>query len=201
VCGEPDRALEVARERRADHISLDLIEGERRRDIAACDRVIEGRVRGIVVNRAAPFEVFGHRPIHGWDWLELAHYVRARVVGEPEPSHAEILERSGLLGPGPSRRVVCVDAGGIDRFPVAAADGTPIEATVDREHPEFIEIVLEPREREYLALGFERDDEGRYAIQLYIEPESSPQMPLPYEGCDSQEAIEAAADWLHRSDV
>jgi hypothetical protein len=136
-----------------------------------------------------------------WDLLELAYDVRARVAGEPAPSHGKILERSGLLGPGPSGRVVCVDAGGVQRFPVAAADGTAIVASVDREEPEFVESALDPREREYLALAFEFDDEGGYLIKLYVVPATSPQGALPYEGSDFREAVESAADWLDGFEV
>jgi hypothetical protein len=63
VCGEHERARELARQQRVHHVSLDLIEAERGRDVAACERVIAQLVRGIVAKRTAPFEGFGQRPI------------------------------------------------------------------------------------------------------------------------------------------
>ena len=58
--------------------------------------------------------------------------------------------------------------------------GSPIEATVDRERADWIEITLDPREEHYLSLGFDWYDDRGYRSELYFEPESSPQAGLPY---------------------
>jgi hypothetical protein len=204
VCGERDRAIELSRENLVRDLSLQLLWAERDGDLVACDTAIDRVARSIVSNRVAPFEASGFVPIHEWDWLGLCFEVRARVAGDPVPRSEEMLERAGLLGAGPSRRVRRPKAAGIDRFPVTAADGTPIEVVVDRSHSESIDIRLDPREDPpyefYLRLGFDWDGQA-YAIRLYTEPESSPQDVLPYDGADFREAVEAAADWLDSPDV
>jgi hypothetical protein len=202
VCGELDRALALACEHRVENLVVDLIEAERAGNLGRCDAAIDGLVAGLVSDRVAPSSASGRHPIHSWDWLEVCFEVRARIAGEPVPSHAVMLERAGLLGPGPSRRVVRPEPGGVDRFAVTAADGTAIEASVDRRNADVIDIYLDPREDDrgyehYLALGFDWISDGQgYVVRLYTEPSSSPQDVLPYEGPDFRAAVEAAADWL-----
>jgi hypothetical protein len=198
VCGEHGRALALAREHGVKDLATELIEVEQAADRDRCDAAIGGLVAGIVSDRVAPFNASGVYPIDRWDWLETCFEVRARIAGEPVPSHAVMLERAGLLGPGPSRRVVKPEPGGVDRFAVTAADGTPIEASVDRRDTDLIEIVLDPRKgRRYLDLRFlwTNDAQG-YRIDLHTDALSSPQDTLPYEGPDFREAVDAAADWL-----
>ena len=77
-----------------------------------------------------------------------------------------------------------------------AADGSPIEASVDRETDDWIEITLDPRHPHYLALAFSWDEEWGYQGELYVDRESSAQGNLPYEGRDFREAIAATIDWL-----
>ena len=200
VSGEPDRALTLAREQGIRNRAVELIEAERDRDVDAVDAVIGGLTTRLVAERVPPHVAGGH-PIGAWDWLELAFETRAGTAGEPTPTHREMLERTGLLGGGPSRRVARLEEGGVDRFTVDASDGSPIEATVDRERADWIEITLDPREEHYLSLGFDWYDDRGYRSELYLEPESSPQVGLPYVGTDFGEAVDAAADWLDGRDV
>ena len=202
VCGEPDQAVKVGREHGVEHICLDLVRAERDGDLATCDGVVVRLLDGIVSNRVPPSQASGQHPIHDWDWLELTYELRARLAGESPPSHADMLERAGLLGAGPSRRVVRLEAGGPDRFAVTAADGTAIEASIERSDPDAITIVLDPRSSHYLELGLDWQPEAQgYVTLLYTEPESSPQDTLPYQGADFGEAINAAADWLAGPDL
>jgi hypothetical protein len=71
-----------------------------------------------------------------------------------------------------------------------------IEATIDRREPSAVEIKLDPRDDgHYLAVIFYwRDDEQLYGVSLCLEPLSSPQGILPYNGPDFREAIDAAAE-------
>ena len=94
-----------------------------------------------------------------------------------------------------------MEPGGIDRFAVTAADGGAIEASVNRETDDWIEITLDPREPHYLALAFGWDDDWGYQGELYLDRESSAQGDLPYEGRDFREAIAATADWFEGEDV
>jgi hypothetical protein len=130
ACGEPEEALALAREHGVDRPGLGLLEAERDHDLARCDAAIRRLTNSISLGRLEPTARSGLYPLHQRDWLEAGFVVRARVAGEPAPSHAVMLERAGLLGPGASRRVVRVQPGGVDRFPVLAADGSEIEATL-----------------------------------------------------------------------
>ena len=138
---------------------LQLLWAERNRDVRACDLAIERIARWIVAGRAAPFQASGWPgPIDPWDWLEIGFEVQARIAEEPVPTHTLMLERAGLLGPGPSRRVARPQPGGIDRIPVTGADGARIEVVFDRRDSELIHIALDPRDEPpyefYLVLSF-----------------------------------------------
>jgi hypothetical protein len=197
--GEPEQALKLASNHGIDGTpAVDLLEAERGGDLARCDRVVARVAAWIVAERLKPTAFSGLWPLHHWDWLEAGFVVRAHIAGEPSPSHALMLERAGLLGPGASRRIVQPVAGGVDRFAVIAADGAQIEATIDRRDPSAVKITLDPREHgPYLALTvYWRDDVQSYGIWVWIEPQSSHQDALPYNGPDFREAVDAAADWL-----
>ena len=205
VCREWDRAVELSREFLVRDVTLQLLWAERNRDVRACDLAIERIARWIVAGRAAPFQASGWPgPIDPWDWLEIGFEVQARIAEEPVPTHTLMLERAGLLGPGPSRRVARPQPGGIDRIPVTGADGARIEVVFDRRDSELIHIALDPRDEPpyefYLVLSFYWDG-AAYRIHLYTAPMTSHQDILPYEGPDFREAIEAAADWLDRPEI
>ncbi len=203
LCGDPDGAEALAREFRVHHICLDLLGAERDGDVGHCDAASARLVKSRVANRTAPGMSSGIYPIDGWDWLELSFQTRSLITGESVPSHAEILQRTGLLGPGPSTRRRQPAPGGVDRVTVTAADGSVIQATIDRSEPGHAFIVLDPREDSsydrYLAIGLFMEGDS-YTTLLYTEPESSPQDHLPHAGPDICEAIDAAADYLDGKD-
>jgi hypothetical protein len=197
LCTERERAMALAREHGLDRLSVDVIMAERDRDLERAESVIRRVSHEIVAERLEPTERTGE-PLHLWDWLEAGFLVQSRIAGQNPPSHALMLERSGLLGPGVRRQVVWPARGGVDRFPVLGPDGAHIEATIDRRDPSAVEITLDPREADdrYLVLTFHWRQDNVYGISLWLEPLSSPQDVLPYQGPDFREAIDAAADRL-----
>lgn len=195
VAGDPEQALAIARKHDIRPWAVELIEAER--DGKRCDAFAARLVRHLVAGRTAPSESSGSHPIGLWDWLELAYLTDARITGEPTPSHTEMLTRAGLLAAARRpRRVARVEPGGVDHFPVTAADGTAIEATIDRSSADHVEIVLDPRHDHYFVLTFSWDVILGYVGRVYIEPLTSPQDVLPHDSQDFAEAIEAAVDWL-----
>ena len=199
VCELPEQALALAAETGVRNAAVELIEAERERRADAIDAVVERLSRDLAAERVPPYDAYARYPVHVWDWLEFAFAARARATGEPQPSHREMLERSGLLGDGASGRVARLEPGGIDRFNVTAADGTLVEATVDRANANSVEITLDPRDAHYLAVGLAWLD--GYSVDLYVDRDSSRQQALPYRGTDFAEAIAATADWFEGEDV
>ncbi|MDA0181932.1 hypothetical protein OJ997_16635 [Solirubrobacter phytolaccae] len=199
--GDVDAALALAQREGIRTLAVELVEAARDGDLARLDAVAAKPVREIVGGRFAPFEAGGVYPLDSWDWLELAHLARARLAGEPAPTHTEMLSRSGLLGPERRRpRAVRHRPGGTDRITVPGRDGAPLEALVDRESPDYVELRLDPRPDSYLALGFDWTDGDGYTGSLFVEPRSSPQDVLPFQGKDLREVIDAAVDWLESID-
>ncbi|MBE2315882.1 hypothetical protein DVA67_007840 [Solirubrobacter sp. CPCC 204708] len=95
VCGESEGALALARQHGVDGPSVDLLVAERDGDVARCDAMIKRVTRAIVAERLEPTASSALYPLHQWDWLEVGFVVRAQLAGEPAPSHASMLERSG----------------------------------------------------------------------------------------------------------
>jgi hypothetical protein len=204
VCGEPELAfaLALAREYEPRTLVFELLQAERCGDLERCDAAIQRLVARIAAARIAPCDASGGQPIDDWDWLELCFAARTRITGERPFCHAEILERTGLAGRGPSLRVARLCAADVKRFPVTSADNTWIVAAVDRRNPDFVRVELDPRPDHYLVLAFDWiDDDQGYVIRVYTEPLTSPADVLPYEGRDFREAVVAAADWLDGMDV
>ena len=198
VCELGEQALALAAQTGVRNLAVELIEAQRDGNV---DAVVERLTRALAAERVPPYDAYAQYPVHVWDWLEFAFVARARLAGEPVPSHRQMLERAGLLGDGASGRVVRLEAGGVDRFSVLASDGTPIEATVARESAASVEITLDPRGPHYLAIGFYWPFDDGYRLDLYIAPNSSSQQALPYQGTDFREAVEATADWLDGQDL
>ncbi len=179
VCALPEQALALAAETGIRNAAVELIEAERDRRADAIDAVVERLSRDLAAERVPPYDAYARYPVHAWDWLEFAFIARARVTGEPQPSHREMLERSGLLGGGASGRVVRLESGGIDRFNVPAADGTVVEATVDRAKRELRRDHARPagralpRGRPRLARWLQR----RSLHRSRLEPPAGPAVP------------------------
>jgi hypothetical protein len=194
--GDGPAALELAQRHKLRPLAVELAEAERDGNVSRLEAVAKQPAREIVAGRFAPFEAGGAYPLDAWDWLELAHLARARASGEPAPTHIEILQRSGLLGPERSPRVTRVLPGGPIEIAVTGPDGAEIVTTVDRESPDYVEIRLDPRPQSYLALGFDWTAIDGYTAQLFVEPQSSPQQVLPAQGKDFRDVAMGAVDWL-----
>jgi hypothetical protein len=182
VCGEPERAHELARAAGVDDLPVRLAATERDGDLARCDAVIESVVKTIVSARMAPFESSGQVPIGRWDWLEVGFAARARLAGEPLPGHREMLECAGLLGAGPSRRIVRLMPTSTTRTPARSRScWTRATSTISRSTcPGATSSGIRCRWRS--------------------TPLSSPQERLPYEGDGLREAIAAVPDWFNADD-
>lgn len=178
-----------------------LLDAERRRDVARCDAFLAATVTELRASRVLPSEASGMSPVHTWDWLELGCLVRARIVGERAPTHADMLRHVDLHADErhvpPTRRVV---PGAVDRVAITAADGAPVEALIDREHPGYVELRLDPRRTHFLTLGFAWSDAHGYHGRVYTEPLSSHAADLDHDSRDFTDAVDAAADWLTTAD-
>lgn len=178
-----------------------LLDAERRRDVARCDAFIAATVTDLSASRVLPCEASGMSPVHTWDWLELGCLVRARIIGAPAPTHADMLRHVGLHADEPhvppTRRVV---PGAVDRIAITAADGMPVEAVIDREDPGYVELRLDPRSEHFLTLGFAWSDARGYHGRVYTEPLSSHAADLDHDSPDFTDVVDAAADWLTTAD-
>lgn len=197
AAGEAEPALALARAHAVRSAGVELLEAECDGDLARCDAFAAATARELNGERALPFDSSGMAPLNTWDWLELAYLVRARIAGDPAPAHAEVLRRTGwLVEPPVVRRVVRVQAGGVDRVPITGADDAPIQAIVDRQDADYVELRLDPRPEHYLAIGVDWSPARGHHARLYTEPLTSPAFDFPHDDRDFTETVDAAAAWL-----
>ena len=113
-----------------------------------------------------------------------------------------MLRRTGWLAEAPVvQRAVRVQAGGVDRVPITGADDAPIEAIVDRQDADYVELRLDQRPEHYLAIGFAWSHARGYHARLYTEPLTSPAFDFPHDSRDFTDTVDAAAAWLESVDL
>jgi hypothetical protein len=203
VGGDAERAWAFAAERGVRGRAVELLEAERDGDPAKCDAVIARHVGWLSGERVLPFEASSLDPLHTWDWLEVAHRVRARISGEPAPPHEEMLAASGLLDGGAPRapRTVRVQPGAVEHVPVIATDGASIDAVIDRREPGYVVLQLDPRPGSFLTVTFAWSDGSGHVARLLTEPETSPAHVFDHTGPDFTDVADAAAEWLAGVDL
>ena len=86
--------------------------------------------------------------------------------------------------------------GAAERVRVVAADGSTVEAVVDRHDPGYAELELDPRAESYLAIRLLWSDDRGYHARLYTEPQGSHQYAFNATSRDVREVVDAAVDWL-----
>lgn len=197
IVGERERAVALARAHGLRSRGLELLEAEADGDAQRCEALIATLVADLRADRSVPVDGSGESPVDTWDWLELAHLARARIVSEPAPTYTEMLSRSGVLEAAPrERRTVRIVGGDVERFSVAGADGVTVEAVVDRRDPACVEVRLEPRTAGYLAIRFLWTDGRGYHARLRTTPQGGDDHVFNAESPDVREVVGAAVDWL-----
>lgn len=126
--------------------------------------------------------------------------VEAALRGEPTPTHAEMLARTGLLkekkrGEKQAKPFALPAVGTKKNVPLQADDGVEVVATLEVDEDHAVICTLDPREERWLSVILEPIEET-WGAEVREHPDDSGEWMFGHELGSADEAAEAAIDWL-----